>query len=43
VEDIQWEGFEDIKPPPKAKEWGNIKSRHVVLRGICRGCLKDEP
>jgi Fur family peroxide stress response transcriptional regulator len=39
VEDIQWEGFEDIKPPPKAKEWGNIKSRHVVLRGICRECL----
>ncbi|MBW2259394.1 MAG: transcriptional repressor, partial [Deltaproteobacteria bacterium] len=36
VEDLHWEGFEDINPPLKTKEWGDIKSKHVVLKGICK-------
>ncbi|MBW1859339.1 MAG: transcriptional repressor, partial [Deltaproteobacteria bacterium] len=39
VEDLHWEGFEDINPPLKTKEWGDIKSKHVVLKGICKACL----
>jgi hypothetical protein len=43
VEDLHWVGFEDIKPPPKTKKWGDIKSKHVVLKGICKACLKKKP
>ncbi|MBW1744591.1 MAG: transcriptional repressor [Deltaproteobacteria bacterium] len=43
VEDLHWEGFNDIEPPPKTEEWGDIKSKHVVLRGICKACLKKKP
>jgi len=43
VEDLHWEGFEDINLPTRTKEWGDIRSKHVVLRGICKACLKKQP
>lgn len=42
VEDLHWEGFEDIEPPKRTEEWGEVKSKHVVLRGICKKCLKKQ-
>jgi hypothetical protein len=42
VEDFHWEGFDDIQAPLKTEEWGDIRSKHVVLRGICKACLKKK-
>jgi Fur family peroxide stress response transcriptional regulator len=43
IKDVHWEGFEDMEPPATTKEWGDVKTRRVVLRGICRECLKKQP
>jgi Fur family peroxide stress response transcriptional regulator len=42
IQDFQWETFEEMKSPAKARKWGQVQSRHVVLRGICSECLKKE-
>ena len=42
VEDLHWEGLDDVELPAEIKEWGDIKSKHVVLRGICKTCLNKE-
>jgi Fur family peroxide stress response transcriptional regulator len=42
VEDLRWEAFEGLDAPKKTKEWGEITSRHAVLRGICQKCLKKK-
>lgn len=40
IQDFHWEAFEKMKLPAKTKQWGNIISKDVVLRGICKKCLK---
>ena len=42
VEDLHWEGFDDIELPAEIAEWGDIESKHVVLRGICKACLDKQ-
>ena len=40
IQDFDWEAFDQMKPPEKTKKWGKVKSRHVVLKGICKKCLE---
>jgi Fur family peroxide stress response transcriptional regulator len=42
IQDFQWQAFEEMPSPPKARKWGQVQSRHVVLKGVCRECLKKE-
>ena len=42
IQDFQWDTFEQMKTPAKARKWGEVQSKHVVLKGICRKCLKKE-
>jgi Fur family peroxide stress response transcriptional regulator len=43
IEDFSWEPFEDAGLPAGLEDWGDIRSKHVVLRGICSDCLKKRP
>ena len=40
IEDFDWEAFEQMKPPAKTKKWGEVKSKHAVIKGMCKKCLK---
>jgi Fur family peroxide stress response transcriptional regulator len=40
IEDFSWEAFEDTGLPAELEDWGDIRSKHVVLRGVCNDCLK---
>ena len=41
VQDLEWEAFEDMDPPSNTKAWGEIKSKHAVLKGMCKDCLRN--
>jgi Fur family peroxide stress response transcriptional regulator len=40
IEDFRWEAFDKAKLPPEIGEWGQVYTKHTVLRGVCRACLK---
>lgn len=42
VVDFQWSIFEDVDLPSQTEEWGRVFDKKVVLRGVCRNCLKSE-
>ena len=42
IQDFDWEAFEQMKPPAKTKKWGDVKSKHVVLKGVCKECFKKD-
>jgi Fur family peroxide stress response transcriptional regulator len=42
IQDFQWQTFEQMKPPAKATKWGEVQSKHAVLKGICNECLKKK-
>jgi Fe2+ or Zn2+ uptake regulation protein len=42
IQDLDWEVFEGMEPPAQVRKWGEVKSKHAVLRGICSDCLKKE-
>lgn len=41
VQDIYWPEFDSTNPPEAAKQMGQITSRHLEIRGICKDCMKD--
>ena len=41
VVDFQWTAFEGADLPELAHEWGRVVRKQVVLRGVCRSCLKN--
>jgi Fur family peroxide stress response transcriptional regulator len=42
IQDFDWETFEEMKPPANTKKWGEVKSMHAVLKGVCKECLKKD-
>jgi Fur family peroxide stress response transcriptional regulator len=42
IRDFDWEAFNQMKPPAKTKKWGKVKSKHAVLKGVCKECLKKD-
>jgi Fur family peroxide stress response transcriptional regulator len=42
IQDFRWQTFERMKPPAKATKWGEVQSKHVVLKGLCNECLKKK-
>lgn len=42
VVDFRWSIFEDVDLPSQTEEWGRVFDKNVVLRGVCRSCLKGE-
>jgi len=42
IEDFEWKTFEQMPHPAKAKKWGKVQTKYVVLKGICNECLKKE-
>ena len=42
VQDLYWPEFDRAALPEQSDAMGQIQSRHLELRGICRECLKKE-
>ena len=42
IRDFDWEAFDKMKPPAKTKKWGKVESKHAVLKGLCKECLKRD-
>jgi len=42
IEDFLWDTFDKANLPPEIVGWGQIHTKHVVLRGICRACLNQK-
>lgn len=42
IKDFEWEAFDKMKPPAKTKKWGKVESKHAVLKGLCKECLKKD-
>jgi Fur family peroxide stress response transcriptional regulator len=42
IQDFDWEAFDQMKPPDKTKQWGEVESKYAVLKGICKECLKKD-
>lgn len=40
IQDLNWGSFADLEPPREARKWGEVESKHAVLKGICSNCLK---
>jgi Fur family peroxide stress response transcriptional regulator len=40
IQDLDWEAFDQMKPPAKTKKWGEVESKYAVLKGICKKCLE---
>ena len=38
IEDFYWPDFDQITPPGETRRWGEVDTRHAVLRGICKEC-----
>lgn len=38
--DFRWKGFDDSKLPDMIEGWGKIRSKNVVLHGICNKCME---
>jgi Fur family peroxide stress response transcriptional regulator len=38
--DFHWPLIEELDVPTETDGWGEIESRHVELRGICKSCLQ---
>lgn len=41
IEDFYWPDFDRLKLPDSARQWAEIDSRHVELRGLCQRCQAD--
>lgn len=39
VKDFAWHEIDEIKLPPEAEGWGEVKRKVVEVRGICSECL----
>lgn len=40
IEDFYWPVFDQIKLPTKISSLGQVNSKHVEIRGICKECQK---
>jgi len=40
IQDLYCSAFDVLDIPPEANEWGEVQSKHVELRGLCKECLK---
>jgi len=41
VIDFQWQSFDNTSLPDAVRQLGRIKTRNIVLYGICRECLQQ--
>ncbi len=39
--DLYWPVIEQLDDPTEAAAWGQVDSRHLELRGICKSCLNS--
>jgi len=42
VIDFQWQSFDGASMPENIRQLGRIKTKNVVLNGICRECLQQD-
>jgi Fur family peroxide stress response transcriptional regulator len=42
VDDFHWQAFEDMNPPSTIRHWGNVESKAVILKGLCKDCLQQQ-
>ena len=42
IKDFQWETFDIMGMPKETGAWGRLMDKQVVLRGVCRECLRKE-
>ena len=40
IHDFYWNDFDEIDLPQDAVNWGQPKTRHAQIKGICAECLK---
>ncbi|HEX7344863.1 MAG TPA: transcriptional repressor [bacterium] len=41
VEDFYWPTFDQLNIPEQLRAWGQLDSKHVELRGLCRRCMGE--
>ena len=41
IEDFYWPNFDGMKLPNTIRDWGDVDSKHVEIRGLCRKCRKN--
>jgi len=39
IRDFIWNDFDEVDLPPDSREWGQPKSRHAQIKGVCARCL----
>ena len=40
IRDFYWNDFDEVDLPPEVGEWGQPKTRHAQIKGVCAECLK---
>ena len=38
IRDFYWNDFDEVDLPPDAMEWGQPKTRHAQIKGVCAEC-----
>jgi Fur family peroxide stress response transcriptional regulator len=38
IRDFYWPAQDNLKTPEEADDWGDVESRYLELRGVCRDC-----
>jgi Fur family peroxide stress response transcriptional regulator len=41
IVDFPWDSFDEIELPSETKEWGRVRTKRVILEGICDQCLTE--
>lgn len=40
--DFSWNRFDEADLPKEVRQWGDISSRHIQVRGICTDCMRKK-
>jgi Fur family peroxide stress response transcriptional regulator len=41
IVDFDWKAFDQMNPPAGTEKWGRVDSKHAILKGICKECLRQ--
>ena len=40
IQDFDWPDLDNIILPPEISKWGQTKTKHVLVRGVCERCYR---
>ena len=41
IQDFDWPDLDNINLPPEISKWGQTKTKHVLVRGVCERCRRE--